>query len=313
LHTASTMLAAICSFCNLHIDVLSLNFSQGLVVSFLSDPFAHLAQVSTPARIIHARGEKDFERAERELRQDYVEGVKSRYLGWDLDRALGGLKRAIVNEAVIETSGGPIQRDPVAVVTRPIYDEATCVAYAFTDEIINAMREKVAVVDLALEHATRRNLETVFQHLRLLWYGHCGHGTWETLLGQGDEKIVDANNVHMLRGCMVSTMACRSGSLAQLAIGHGCIAFRGYAPTFRFFTDIGVARIRFARLSEIKRPLEAEDLRSAEKFVSEAVKSALVHDRDSAVFCGDAEARITSFGQIDKQKYYDTMARPKRN
>jgi len=307
------MLAAICSFCNLHIDVLSLNSSQGLVVSFLSDPFAHLEQVSIPARVIQARSEKDFECVERELRQDYVDRVRSRYLRWDLDRAVDGLNRAIVQEAVIETSAGPIRRDPVAVVTRPIYDEATCVAYAFTDEIINVMREKVAVVDLGIEHATKKNLETVFQRLRPLWYEHCGHGTWETLLGQGDEKIVDANNVHMLRGCMVSTVACRSGSLAQLAIEHGCIAFKGYESTFRFSTDISLARIRFARLSEIKRPLKAEDLRSAEKFVSEAVKSALVHDRGSVIFCGEDEARIASFGQIDKQKYYDTLAQPKRN
>jgi hypothetical protein len=282
-------------------------------VSFLSDPFAHLEQVSIPGRVIQARSETDFECAEKGLRHEYVDRIKSRYLGWDLDRVVDGLNKAIMQEAVIQTSAGPIQRDPVAVVSRPIYDEATCVAYAFTDEIINVLREKVAVVDLGLEHATRKNMETVFQRLRPLWYEHCGHGTWETLLGQGDEKIVDANNVRMLRGCMVSTMACHSGSLAQLAVEHGCIVFRGYRSTFRFFTDMGLARIRFGRLSEIKRPLKPEDLQSTEKFVSEAVKSALVHDGDSIVFCGDDEARIASFGQIDKQKYYDTMARTRCN
>jgi len=281
--------------------------SPETVVNILSDPFEHLEWPPAARYIVPVHVENDLERVEKKLRDKYSSWVKRRYQHWDLDRVVGALKESIVQQAIVQTSRGPLERDPVCLVSRPIYDEATCVAYAYADRMINLWREKVAVIDLGLEHANRKNFENVFQVLRPIFYNHCGHGREDALLGQNGEKILDAGNIHVLNGCMVHTTACHSNSLAMLAIEHGCVGWSGYQE-FKAFTDIAVARLRFRILSGIERPLKAEDLDSAEEFVSEALKSALIHDRDSMFAVGDMEARIASFGSINKQKYYELMA-----
>jgi len=278
--------------------------TSNVVVSILSNPFEHLQKPPGAGFFVHVRTETDLEQAERKRRDDYINWVKKRYLSWDLDRVVETLKKSIVQQAVIETSAGRVERDPVCVITRPLYDEATCVAYAHTDEVINVLRERVAVIDLGLEHANRRNVETVLQDLRPIYYKHCGHGTEDALLGQDDERMLDDSNVHFLAGCTVSTIACHSSRLAKLAVERGCIAFFGYRTTFEVLTDISVARLRFQILSGIERPLKAEDLWSTEKFVSEAIKSALIHDRDNCFLLGDPEARVMSLGKLDRERYH---------
>lgn len=276
--------------------------SPKTVANILSDPFEHLKCPPAARYIVPVHVEKVLERVGKELRDEYSSWVKRRYRRWDLDRVVGALKESIVQQAIVQTSRGPLERDPVCLFSRPIYDEATCVAYAYADQMINLWREKVAVIDLGLEHANRRDLETVLEALRPLFYNHCGHGMEDALLGQNGEKILDAGNIHVLNGCMVHTTACHSNSLAEVAIEHGCVGWSGYQE-FKAFTDIAVARLRFRILSGVERPLKAEDLNSAEEFVSEALKSALIHDRDDCFLLGDPEARIAAFGRIDRQRY----------
>jgi hypothetical protein len=273
----------------------------------LSDPFEHLECPPAAECLVPVRVESDLDRVEKKLRDEYSAWVKRRYLRWDLDRVVAALKESIVQQAVVQTSRGPLERDPVCLFSRPIYDEATCVAYAYADRMINLGRENVAVIDLGLEHANRKDLETALQALRPIFYNHCGHGMTEALLGQDGEKILDASNVHLLNGCMVHTTACHSNSLARLAIEQGCVGWSGYRE-FKAFTDIAVARLRFRILSGIERPIKAEDLYSADRFVSEAMKSALIHDRDDLFLLGDPEARVVTFGKIDRQRYYSICA-----
>jgi len=277
-------------------------------VNRLSDPFEQLSyNSSTIKSLVPVRIEHDLDRAERESRERYVNKIRARYLNADVGRVVDSLKESVTQEAVIETSEGLVRRDPVCVYTRPIDDEVTCLAYAHTDETINLFRKKVAVIDLGYELATRKNVEVVFSAVRPVLYGHCGHGTEEALLGQRHERIIDSANLRILRGCLVSTMACDSHNIAKLAIDHGCVAFHGYKRSFKVMSDCTVARLTF-RILKDKRTLTPNDFSSARAYVAEAVKSALIHDRDSTFVVGDMKARISSFGNIDKQKYYRLMA-----
>jgi hypothetical protein len=274
----------------------------------LSDPFEQLRFDSSAVRsLIPIRREEDLDRLERERRERYVNKIKTRYLNTDISKVVDSLKKSVLKEAVIETSKGPVKRDPVCVYTRPMDDEITCLAYAHTDEVINEFRRKVAVIDLGYTLATRMNLETVFGVLRPVLYCHCGHGTNEALLGQDYEKIVDSTNVHILRGCFASTMACHSYDIAKLAIDRGCIGFHGYKGPFKVMSDYTVARLKL-RILRSKKKLTPNDFLSAESYATETVKQALIHDRDNTFAIGDMEARIASLGDISKEEYYKLVA-----
>ena len=277
-------------------------------VNSLSNPFEQLSYNSSTVRsLVPARIEDDLDRAERERRERYVNKIKARYLNTDVGLVVDSLKESVMEEAVIETSEGLVRRDPVCVYTRPIDDEVTCLAYAHTDETVNLWRKKVTVIDLGYDLATRKNVEIVFSALRPVFFGHCGHGVEEALLGQRYERIIDSANVHILRGCPVSTVACQSHNIAKLAIDHGCVAFHGYRGSFKVMSDYTVAKLTL-RILKDKRSLTPNDFSSARAYVAEAVKSALIHDRDSTFVVGDKEVRIASFGNIDKQKYCRLMA-----
>jgi hypothetical protein len=274
----------------------------------LTDPFEQLNyDPSAIGSTVPVRTEDDLDRAERESRERYVNKIKTRYVDADVRRVVDSLKESVLQEAVIETSKGPVRRDPVCVYTRPIDDEVTCLAYAHTDEIINLYRKKVAVIDVGYNLATRKNVEIVFSALRPLCYTHCGHGTEEALLGQGYERIIDSANVDILQGCVVSTVACHSHNFARLAIDHGCVAFHGYKAQFKVLSDHTAAKLAF-RILKDKETLTPSDFSSANGYVAEAMKAALIHDRDSMFLVGDTKARIASFGNINKQKYYELMA-----
>ena len=275
----------------------------------LSDPFEHLKlDRSTSKLLIPIRKEGDFDDLERKLRESYVDRIKARYINVDVSRVVEALRQSVIQKAIVETSKGPLERDPVCVFTRPICDEITCRAYAHTDEMINLWREKGAAVDLGLELATRGNLETVFRILKPLLYEHCGHGISEAFLGQNGERILDSANVHILEGCMVSAMACHSENIARLAIDHGCIGFHGFKKEFKVWTDISAGRLMF-RILPRGRQLTPNDFQSAQNFVSLAMKSALIHDLDNTFILGDLGSRIASFGSIDRRKYYEIMSR----
>jgi len=243
--------------------------------------------------------------AEKEIRDNYLIQIKKRYLQWDLDIVINALKRSFVNKAVIKTSSGNVKRDPLCVFTRPIYDEATFVAYVHTDEIVNLWREKVAVIDLAIERANRENLEKVFQELSPLFYHHCGHGTEEALLGKDHEKIIDSDNINFLKGCLVNTLACNSEKLGKLSIEKGCIGFFAQRRDFKVLTDISIAKLLFDMFKE--KPPSREDVSLADNFVRETLRSAIKHDKNNSILLGDLEAKIHSFGDIDKEKYYDLI------
>lgn len=275
----------------------------------MSNPFEQLSlSQSSVKSLIPIRREEDLDRLERERRERYVNKIKTRYLNTDISKVVDSLKKSVLKEAVIETSKGPLKRDPVCVYTRPIDDEITCLAYAHSNEIINEFRRKVAVIDLGYTLATRKNLEIVSDTLRPVFYSHCGHGTNEALLGQGYERIVDSTNAHILRGCFVSTMACHSYGIAKLAVDRGCVHFHGYKGPVKVMSDYTVARLKL-RILRSKKKLTSNDFRSAESYAAEAVKQALVHDRDNAFSIGDMEARIASFGEINKERYCKLMAR----
>jgi len=127
------------------------------------------------------------------------------------------------------------------------------------------------------------------------------------LLGQDYERIVDSTNVHILRGCFASTTACHSYGIAKLAIDHGCIGFHGYKGPFKVMSDYTVARLKL-RILQSKKELTPSDFMSAESYATEAVKQALIHDRDNTFAIGDMEARIASHGDISKEEYYKLMA-----
>jgi len=229
-------------------------------------------------------------------RQRYYNQLKVRYEHVDLQDLVQGVGKKIQKKAHLETSRGIIKRDPVVVVTRPLYDFATWYTYAWNDEVVNEARKRFIVIDLGLELATRKNIEEIFSELSPVMYSHIGHGNEMCIIGDKGEKIIDDRNCGILKNCLVHVTACRTTTyLGEEAINKGCVGYIGYSKNFLFVTKFHALDRQMQEIYERLRnkgKITLRDINEIEKTFRLLVVRCLEHNRDSLRLLGDENARI---------------------
>ena len=88
------------------------------------------------------------------------------------------------------------------------------------------------VTDLAINNATRENVESKINEIKPNLIMHYDHGSAFTLWGQEADSLepaLDSTNVGMLSNRIASTVSCQSASgLGPLAITNGATSYLGY-------------------------------------------------------------------------------------
>ncbi|MBW6518692.1 MAG: hypothetical protein K0A89_09360 [ANME-2 cluster archaeon] len=97
------------------------------------------------------------------------------------------------------------------------------------------------VTDLAINNATRENVESKINEIKPNLVIHYDHGSSFTLWGQEAdilEPAIDSANVGILSNRIASTVSCQSASgLGPLAITNGAISYLGYDENHVFVID----------------------------------------------------------------------------
>ena len=97
------------------------------------------------------------------------------------------------------------------------------------------------VTDLAINDATRENVESKIEEVKPTLIMHYDHGSTFTLWGQESntlEPAIDGANVGLLANRVVSTVSCQSASgLGPLAIADGATSYIGYDENHGFVID----------------------------------------------------------------------------
>lgn len=233
-------------------------------------------------------------------RQQYYNQVKLRYEGIDLQDLVRDVRRKMRKKADLKTSHGIIQRDPIIVITRPLYDFATWYTYAWCDELVGKTQDRLTTIDLGLELATRKNLEKIFSEFSPVMYYHIGHGSEKCIIGTRGEKIIDDHNCDVLKSCIANVTACRTAAyLGGRAIDEGCVAYMGHSENFLFVTKFHTLDRQMQEIYErlrSKGKITSIDLKEIEDLLRRLIIRCLKHDRDSLRLLGDEKARI-SYGR----------------
>ncbi|MBI2135442.1 hypothetical protein HYU06_00030 [Candidatus Woesearchaeota archaeon] len=128
----------------------------------------------------------------------------------------------------------------VFLATRPKHDVITSYLYAFSEEIIKAVKgmDNIHLANLEGESATRFNLEQslVKDKPKLIFLN--GHGDKKRVAGHKDEVILDENNIHLSKDKIVYAIACDSlEELGEIAVEKGAKAYIGYRAKFMLVVD----------------------------------------------------------------------------
>ena len=171
--------------------------------------------------LIRIRSETDIWNFARKAMSNYARNLSEKRLSFDLDSEIRKLKKRQARQKVI-------------VYTRPLYDFATWYTYDWSKEAVDhSVQMGLAVVDLSVELATRKNIETVLTELDPIFYSHSGHGNEVTIFGNHNEPMIDKQNCHILKDCSASILACKTASqLGPAAIEAGCRSYMGYNDNF---------------------------------------------------------------------------------
>lgn len=126
------------------------------------------------------------------------------------------------------------------VITRPQHDDTTAYLHAWTADVINvAKKNDFSVIDLEMEKATRKNLESVLKKQNPIFVFINGHGSTNFVCGQNYDILVKAGvNENILSGKITYTISCESASvLGPAAVDKGARVFIGYNEKFGFVYD----------------------------------------------------------------------------
>ena len=240
-----------------------------------------------------------------EYRVQCYEKAKSRYMNSDFAETIREIRSKKGKKKIrIQTSKGVVERDPVIVFTRPFYDFATWYTYSWSDELIQESSKKALVIDLGLELANRKNLETVFAELSPQIYVHYGHGSPHSMIGQGgrDNILIDDDNCDILHNCQVYSVACHTARhLGEVAIKKGCIVWMGYNEDFRFVTKFNALDVRLRKIFELLRKkgeVTLEDMSKITHDIRMLIVRCLEHNRDSLKLVGDGSARTLDWRNL---------------
>lgn len=137
------------------------------------------------------------------------------------------------------------------LITRPFYDEATSYLYHWCKGIIKfAKMRNIPTIDLEGKKANKRELESRLKKIKPEIVMLNGHGSEDSVLGQGGEAIViRGDNESILSGKIVYVRSCKCASgLGKSCIKNNISAFIGYQEDFIFVYDD----------SKVTRPLQDE-------------------------------------------------------
>jgi len=125
------------------------------------------------------------------------------------------------------------------IIDRPLMDEATQYTFQWCKEIVDFLNNQgESILDLPNNNAVRENVEKGLKENPSALYIHYGHGDQDRLVGDDALPVVDLNNVDLLSGREVYTMACLSARvLGVTAYNKKCVAFWGYVEVVSFTTD----------------------------------------------------------------------------
>lgn len=126
------------------------------------------------------------------------------------------------------------------LVTRPNFDLTTRYISVWAKKIIALAQEKGCdVFDLNKKRANRKEFESVIRKKGPTLVFLNGHGDYDVVAGQDNEKIVCAgNNEQLLKAKIVYALSCRSGKiLGPSSIKSGADAYIGYDEDFIFLYD----------------------------------------------------------------------------
>lgn len=232
----------------------------------------------------------------------YLEQVKTRYSNFEIEDFVGKILQSIKNRLVVETSNGKIQRNPVIVFTRPLYDIETWYTYSWQEKIIEEFsKHGYFILDLGIQTANRKNLEVALTELEPVYYCHYGHGNDRTIIGQTGKKILDEKNCHILKSCQAYVVACKTLSeLGKFAINEGCLAYVGYYKNYHFVTQWNVMKKEVSQLYQKLREqghITWKDIREIKDSTKRAIIRCLEHDRDSFNFIGDGNVKVQSMSE----------------
>jgi len=123
----------------------------------------------------------------------------------------------------------------IALVIRPRFDDATDYSYRWAGELVDALSRKFTVVDIGNRRVTRAEVEATIKSRDPVIIVFYNHGTEDAWWGSPSEKIIDTNNVDLLSGRIVYTMACLTGEkLGTVAWRKKCKVYVGYTEPFGF-------------------------------------------------------------------------------
>ncbi|KKQ35442.1 MAG: hypothetical protein US51_C0005G0005 [Microgenomates group bacterium GW2011_GWA2_37_6] len=123
------------------------------------------------------------------------------------------------------------------VITRPFYDETTSYLHRWNLDVVKQAKAKSnSVADLKYKRANRKELESIVKKLKPEVIILNGHGSSDTILGQGDEVLIKAGkNEHILKNSNVFSLSCSSAKvLGPASIKAGAKSYIGYKEDFVF-------------------------------------------------------------------------------
>ena len=201
------------------------------------------------------------------------------------------------------------------VLARPLLDEASEHSYAWAEDCIAAAADAgIPLKDLAKGDATLDKLKAALKEgkaVALLFYDH---GSSRRFVSQDGGSLVDYVGAKLLKGRLVYSMCCLSGSaLGPRIIDAGGLAFFGYKEEFGFYIGSAEPAFREPANQGWLRLTEGQPVKEALQSMTEKfdewvdyytrgegrsnpdapiIASWLIHDRDCLVALGDMDLRL---------------------
>lgn len=201
------------------------------------------------------------------------------------------------------------------VLARTLLDEASEHSFAWAEDCVAAASTAgIPLKDLAKGDATPDKLRAALEEGKAVALVFYDHGSRRRFVSQDKGALVDYVGAKILKGRLVYSMSCLSGSaLGPRIIDAGGLAFFGYREEFGFY--IGSAEpafrepanqgwLRLAEGQPVKEALHA----MTEKFEewldyyargeggddpdAPIIASWLIHDRDCLVALGDMDLKL---------------------
>ncbi|MBI5357513.1 hypothetical protein HZB74_01565 [Candidatus Saccharibacteria bacterium] len=124
--------------------------------------------------------------------------------------------------------------------TRPDYDLVTNYLFYWTTKLLKEATDRGhGILDLESKKAIPKELNGRLKKMKPELCVINGHGSETTIYGYDNEPLVDASNLHFLKGTIMYARSCSTGAqLGQDCVDAGVLAYIGYSEKFWLCYDI---------------------------------------------------------------------------